>query len=172
MVKQIKLFGNWCPGHVLKVTTDKLAAYKNARAQQFTDIFYVYLQIVKCRFKRRWVTVKKEFVIGKSTAFPEKTQNTSYIERFNLTLRQRISYLKRKTLGYCKNKFNFKNVRWINLVDYNYCQFHRGLRVEINNNPKKFNKHYQHYTPAMKMGLTSEALTWRYLLTITIPSTH
>ena len=25
------------------------------------------------------------------------TQNTSYIERFNLTLRQRVSYLQRKT---------------------------------------------------------------------------
>jgi len=98
LVKQIKRFGNWLPGGVLKVTTDKLAAYKNALDQQFTEIIYVYLQIVKQRFKRRLVTVKKEFVIGKSAAFPDGTQNTSYIERFNLTLRQRISYLKRKTL--------------------------------------------------------------------------
>jgi IS1 family transposase len=29
---------------------------------------------------------------------------SSYVERFNLTLRQRVSYLQRKTLGYCKKK--------------------------------------------------------------------
>jgi len=35
----------------LKVTTDKLAAYKNALQSVFTDIDYVYLQIVKKRVK-------------------------------------------------------------------------------------------------------------------------
>ena len=77
----------------LKVTTDKLAAYKNALQSVFTDIDYVYLQIVK-----------KCFVKGTEYDFKGKTQNTSYIERFNLTLRQRVSYLQRKTLGYCKKK--------------------------------------------------------------------
>jgi hypothetical protein len=38
------------------------------------------------------VTVKKCFVKGTEEDFPEKTQNTSYIERFNLTLRQPIAY--------------------------------------------------------------------------------
>jgi IS1 family transposase/transposase-like protein len=33
LVKQVKCFGNWRPGQVLKVTTEKLAAYKNALAQ-------------------------------------------------------------------------------------------------------------------------------------------
>jgi len=51
----------------------------------------------------RLVTVKKCFVKGTEDDFKGKTQNTSYIERFNLTLRQRVSYLQRKTLGYCKN---------------------------------------------------------------------
>ena len=85
----------------LKVTTDKLAAYKNALQSVFTDIDYVYLQIVKKRIKMRLVTVKKCFVKGTKDDFKGKTQNTSYIERFNLTLRQRVSYLQRKTVGYC-----------------------------------------------------------------------
>jgi hypothetical protein len=34
----------------------------------------------------------------------------------------------------------------------------------------KFKKHYQHYTPAMTIGLTQTALTWRYLLTTPIPT--
>ena len=47
--------------------------------------------------------------------------------------RQHISYLHRKTLGYCKNKLNFTNVMWINLFNYNYIQFHKSLRIQIRN---------------------------------------
>ncbi len=54
----------------------------------------------------RLVTVKKCFVKGAEAYFKGKTQNTSYIERLNLTLRQQVSYLQRKTLGYCKKKLN------------------------------------------------------------------
>lgn len=170
LVLQIKRFGNWTTGDIVKITTDKLAAYKNALNKHFVDIPYHYLQIVKQRFKRRLVTVKKEFVKGSEKDFPKGTQNTSFIERLNLTLRQHVSFLARKTLGYCKKKDNFKYILWINLYNYNYIQFHKGLRVKITESPKKFKKCYQHYTPAMKMGLTCKALNWRYLLTVPIPS--
>ena len=63
------------------------------------------------------VTVKKCFVKGTEADFKGKTQNTSYIERFNLTLRQQVSYLQRKTLGYCKKKANFTDTLWINLYE-------------------------------------------------------
>ena len=69
----------------LKITTDKLAAYKNALQSVFADTDYVYLQIVKKRIKMRLITVKKCFVKGTEADFKGKTQNTSYIERFNLT---------------------------------------------------------------------------------------
>jgi IS1 family transposase len=172
LVAPIKRVGDFTDGSALKITTDKRAAYKNALKKQFIDINYNYLQMVKQRFKRRLVTVKKCFVKGTETDFPSKTQNTSFIERFNLTLRQPVSSLTRKTLGYCKSKINFKYILWINLYNYNYIQFNRRLRVKISENPQKFKKCYQHYTPAMKMGLTQEALTWRYLLITPIPTTH
>jgi len=66
----------------------------------------------------------------------------------------------------------YKNKSHTALYNYNYIQFHRSLRVKVSENPQKFKKHYQHYTPAMKIGLTQTALTWRYLLTIPIPITH
>lgn len=172
LVAQVKRFGDFVSIGVLKITTDKLAAYKNALKKHFVDIKYHYLQIVKRRVKRRLVTVKKCFVKGSEKDFPKYTQNTSFIERFNLTLRQHVSYLARKTLGYCKNKKNFKHILWINLYNYNYIQFHKSLRFKVSESPKKFKKHYQHYTPAMKMGLTQTALTWRYLLTTPIPISH
>lgn len=171
LVQTLKLFGNWTEGKILKITTDKLAAYKNALFKQFTDIPYKYLQIVKKRFKRKLVTVKKCFVKGDEKDFPPGTQNTSFIERFNLTLRQHVSYLTRKTLGYCKKKTSFNRILWINLYNYNYIQFHKSLRVKISP-PKEFTKCYQHYTPAMKMGLTHKPLNWRFLLTVPIPVTY
>jgi IS1 family transposase/transposase-like protein len=131
LVQKLKLFGNWNEGKVLKITTDKLAAYKNALSKHLTDIPYKYLQIVKKRFKRRLITVKKCFVKGGEKDFPPGTQNTSFIERFNLTLRQHVPYLTRKTLGYCKKKTNFNRILWINLYNYNYVQFHKSLRVKI-----------------------------------------
>ena len=123
LVKGIKGLGKWGKDNILKVATDKLAAYKNA-----LENIMSYLQIVKRRIKRRLVTVKKCFVEGTAKDFPGKSQNTSFIERLNLTLRLHISYLQRKTLGYCKNKLNFTNVMWINLFNYNYIQFHKSLQ--------------------------------------------
>ena len=117
--------------HFLLVTTDKLAAYEKAareaarRRRGWADLFeiancfqnvrYAYLQIVKQRRKRRLLTVKQRIVQGKETDFRKKSQNTSYIERLNLTLRQKVSYLQRKTLGYCKNQKNFNSNVAINI---------------------------------------------------------
>jgi IS1 family transposase len=89
LVAQVKRFGDFS-GNILKITTDKLAAYNHALKKHFVEIKYHYLQIVKRRFKRRLVTVKKCFVKGTEIDFPTKTQNTSFIERFNLTARQHV----------------------------------------------------------------------------------
>ena len=114
------------------MTTDKLAAHKNALNKYMKDIPYVYLQIVKRRIKRRLITVKKVFVKGAPVDFPSQSQNTSFIERLNLTLRLHVSYLQRKTLGYCKCKANFSIFMWLNLFNYNYVQLHKSLRIKIN----------------------------------------
>ena len=174
LVKRFKDYIGIPPqGTPLKVTTDKLAAYKNALQSVFAGMAYVYLQIVKKRIKMRLVTVKKCFVQGSKDDFQGKTQNTSYIERFNLTLRQRVSYLQRKTLGYCKKKPNFTGVLWINLFDYNYRCHHKSLRLPLmHQGTSKFQKKWEHRTPAMAMDLTQEALTWRFLFVAPILVTH
>lgn len=164
LVSGIKKYFKSLADKPLKITTDKLAAYKNALQSVFKETPYVYLQIVKRRLHKRLVTVKKCFVKGTAEDFTGKSQNTSYIERFNLTLRQRVSYLQRKSLGYCKNKSNFNAILWINLFDYNYCQPHKSLRLAIDQpGNQRFQKKWQHRTPAMAMGLTNQALSWRFL---------
>ena len=128
--------------HFLLVTTDKLAADEKAIATHLQNVRYAYLQIVKQRRKKRLVTVKKRLVKGKESDFRQKTENTSYIERFNLTLRQKVSYLNRKTLGYGKNQKNFQCVLWMNLFNYNYCQFHKSLREDLTGHSQKFKRRY------------------------------
>jgi len=169
LVQNLKALCKFSSKVLLKITTDKLFPYKNALFKQMHEINYVYLQIVKKRFKRKLKTVAKFWIKGSEKDFPSGTQNTSYIERFNLTLRQRISYLHRQTLGYCKNKINLDRPLWINLFDYNYCQFHKSLRIDLTGEPIKFNKRYKQVTPAMKMGLTSNQLNWRFLIVCPIP---
>jgi len=175
LVTQIKHYmGTLSQVIPLKITTDKLSAYKNALESVFNDINYVYLQIVKKRVKMRLVTVKKCFVKGSEADFKGKTQNTSYIERINLTLRQHVPFLQRKTLGYCKKKANFTDSLWINLYDYNYRHTHKSLRLPLaNQGALKFHKKWIHQTPAMAMGLTQESLPWRFLFVVPIiPVTH
>jgi hypothetical protein len=52
----------------------------------------------------------------------------------------------------------------MNRTAASYRQFHKSLRLEINETPQKFQKRYRHQTPAMKMGLTTTQLTWRDLI--------
>ena len=158
----------------LKITTDKLAAYQNAIESIFTDISYAYMQVVKRRKNKRLVTVKKCFVKGSAKDFPGKTQNTSFIERFNLTLRQHVSYLCRKTLGFCKKQSNLETMLWINLFDYNYRKMHKGLRIAIEGptEKKRFQRKWIHRTPGMALKLTKQALSWRFLFVVPIPVTH
>jgi len=47
LVKGIKELSRWGKDNILKVATDKLAAYKNALENIMFDIPYAYLQIVK-----------------------------------------------------------------------------------------------------------------------------
>ncbi len=151
-------------GKIIKFTTDKLSAYVHAIETHFSGK-YAYLQIVKRRYKKMLITVKKVFVKGSKLDFPGKTQNTSYIERHNLTLRDRVTYLGRKTIAYCKKKVHLERIMWINLFDYNYIRCHKSLRVKINETDKKFVKKYIHQTPAMKLKITEKQLNWRFLLT-------
>lgn len=150
-------------GEKIKFTTDKLAAYVHAIEKHFLGK-YAYLQIVKKRYKRILRTVKKVFVKGSKDDFIGKTQNTSYVERHNLTLRDRVSYLGRKTIAYCKSKVQFKRIMWINLLDYNYIKYHKSLRIKISESKMKFVKKYNYQTPAMKLGITKSALNWRFVL--------
>ena len=69
----------------------------------------LYAQVIKTRRHDRVVRVDRRAVIGAAWRFDEalthaedsSTVNTSFIERLNLTIRQRSAYLSRRTLLPC-----------------------------------------------------------------------
>ena len=120
--------------------------------------------LVKQRRKKRLVTVKKHVVKGKESDFGSFDREYFLYRAIQSDITPIVSYLNRKTLGYCKNQKNFQWVLWMNLFDYNYRQFHKSLRQDLTGVSTKFQTRYQHLTPAMKMGLTSTQLEWRDLI--------
>ena len=153
-------------GKIIKFTTDKLSAYKSAIETHFPNK-YSYLQVVKTRFKKRLKKVEIQVIVGKLEDFREHLRHTAFVERLNLTIRHRISYLRRRTIGFCKKKEHLKWMLWINLFDYNYVKVHKSLRVKISEN-QPFKKSYKQFTPAMKIGITNCQLDLKYLLTCPI----
>jgi hypothetical protein len=74
LVRQIRDFGNFSQKRVLRLTTDKFAAYQRVIAEVFFDIPYRYWKIVKKRVKMKLATVKKVFVKGTSRSFPKNVK--------------------------------------------------------------------------------------------------
>src|SRR5579872_4128538 len=74
------------------------------KAQYYTDYFSVYYETIP---------YKQHQPVGKESG------KTSYIERFNCTLRQRCSRLVRKTLSFSKKLFNHVEMIMYFVCDYN-----------------------------------------------------
>lgn len=70
----------------------------------YTDFWEAYTQVLPC---------KRHQAVGKETG------KTSYIERFNNTLRQRVGRLVRKTLSFSKKLSNHIGAIWYFVHHYN-----------------------------------------------------
>lgn len=72
----------------------------------YTDFWEVYEQVIPSKRHR---------------AVDKETGKTSYIERFNHTLRQRVGRLVRKTLSFSKKLSNHIGAVWYFVHHYNAC---------------------------------------------------
>ena len=93
---------------------------------------------------------------------------TSFLERLNLTIRQSLSPLKRKTLGYSKNRENLKKQTVFFQAFYNFARPHMSLRERICDSEERFQKKWNQKTPGMAAGITDHVWTFRELLTVKI----
>jgi IS1 family transposase len=85
---------------------DSLPAVYRQCAVSYTDFWSAYGRV----FPK-----KRHRVVGKDTG------QTNYIERFNNTMRQRISRLGRKTLSFSKKLSNHMGAIWYFIHEYNAC---------------------------------------------------
>ena len=89
------------------------------------------------------------------------TINISYVERCNLTMRQRNHRVERKSQGFSKLPAFHKAQMRISIAYYNFCLHHSSLKRYEGTKPL-------HFTPAMEAGITDHPWTMLELLKIRI----
>lgn len=118
----------------------------------------------KKREKGQVVSLTTEVVFGNQAAITERLEasmpgtkvNTSFVERFNLTLRHLVSRLRRKTLAFSKKREYLVWHLHLSVAYYHLVREHRSLRqrlpepVPTRGSPKL----WQQRTPAVAAGLT------------------
>ena len=78
--------------------------------------------------------------------------NTTFVERFNGTVRQHNSRKARKVYSFSKEFDQHQGMSWFAGANYNFCRPHRGLRVQEDGR-------WQSRTPAMAAKLSDHIWT-------------
>jgi len=99
--------------------------------------------------------------------------NTAFVERVNLTVRQSVAALIRRTWATMQDAPQLLvHLEWWRAY-YHFVRPHQGLRVLLTQprarGGKRLPQRYRHRTPAMAAGLTSRRWTVRELLALPLP---
>ncbi len=81
------------------------------------------------------------------------TINTSYVERYNGTVRCFNSRKVRKTYEFSKDIDLHEAATWLGVTVYNFCRSNRGLDIKLDDG------RVLHRTPAMAAGLAKRPLS-------------
>jgi IS1 family transposase/transposase-like protein len=129
----------------------------------------VYGQIVKKKRKGRVVEITTRILCGAERfAALGLSISTTLLERLNLTFRQALSPLVRKTLSFSKERSHLEQQTCFFQAFYNVARPHMSLREAITDHAHRFEQKWRQKTPAMAAGLTDHVWTFRELLTVTL----
>jgi len=128
----------------------------------------IYTRVVKTRLNHRVVGVGTEVVFGEKNAAMQAIAhspvsshiNTAFIERNNLTIRERNRRLTRKTLGFSKKKKLLVSSLNIYFGIYHFIKTHKGLRIRVDQKERKWVQR----TPMMAAGITDHVWTLSELI--------
>jgi len=178
------IFSNINPQKVFW-TSDGLKQYTNALVKNINEFSankdfipsdHLYGQVVKVRKDKRITKIETRPIFGSETEIEKiiselshSTINTAFIERVNLTLRQEISKLNRRGLGFAKTYLGLSAHLTFYQFYYNFCRSHHSLRIPTTINLSTTTKTWEPQTPAMAAGLTSHIWTISELITTPIP---
>ena len=139
------------------IVTDGFDFYEKVVRRVFGPAV-LYAQVLKTRSNDRIVKVERRELLGARWRFEEalknsedsSTLNTSFIERLNLTIRQSLAYLARRTLSHARSKEKLEEQLELVRCYYNFARPHGAL---------KFGREIR--TPAMQAGLATRRVTLR-----------
>jgi len=130
----------------------------------------IYGQLVKQKQHGKLLTLSTRVVLGaERLTHLGLTISTALVERVNLTLRQALAPLGRKTSSFCKDRERLRQRVVVFQTFYNVARPHMSLRQQL---PPQaclrqgaIRPRWRARTPAMAAGLTDHVWTFRELLT-------
>jgi IS1 family transposase len=139
----------------------------------------LYAQVVKTMRRRRLVAVKHRVVFGTQRAIEQVLAacgwqiNTAFVERLNLSLRQRVAAIGRRSATPCKSEDGLGQQLALFQGYHNFVLPHTSLRQALTEpvptNGSGSVKVWQPCTPAMAAGLTDHVWTLREMLLFRVP---
>lgn len=132
---------------------------------------FVYAQVVKTQKCFRLVSVETRLVWGMPAAYFSRLRaaglsgriNTSYVERANLTIRQCVSKLTRRTWSQAQYMTELGEHLFWWLAYYHFVRNHESLRIKLTQPIKRKGRQrsirYRRRTPAVAAGLTNHRWT-------------
>jgi IS1 family transposase/transposase-like protein len=130
----------------------------------------VYGQLVKQKKHGKLLTLSTRVVLGAERLTQQGlTVSTALVERVNLTLRQALAPLVRKTYSFCKDRERMRQRVVFLQAFYNVARPHMSLPqpLPLHERTRRgaIRPRWQERTPAMAAGLTDHVWTFRELLT-------
>jgi hypothetical protein len=130
----------------------------------------VYGQLVKQKKQGNLLTLSTRVVLGaERLTHLGLTVSTALVERVNLTLRQALAPLVRKTPSFCKDRERLRQRVIFFQAFYNVARPHMSLRQPLPLHERQghgaIRPRWQERTPAMAAGVTDHVWTFRELLT-------
>jgi IS1 family transposase len=139
----------------------------------------LYAQVIKKMRRRRIVEIKRHVIIGTQAAVDQVLKaggwviNTSFVERLNLSLRQRVAPIRRRSATSCKGEAGLSHPLVLFQVYHNFVLAHASLRLPLAEplatNGNGSAKLWQPRTPAMAAGLTDHRWSLREVLFFRVP---
>ena len=132
---------------------------------------FIYGQVKKVQRRRRLIKVELQMLWGEWTVLRRRLKaaglsgrlNTAFIERLNLTVRQGVALLTRRTWGTAQHMSELAlHVEWWRAY-YHFARYHESLRIKLASprprKGKQLANRYRSQTPAMAAGIATHRWT-------------
>ncbi len=144
---------------------------------------FLYAQVIKQQRRFRLVSVERRLLWGSSEEYRSRLKsnglsgniNASFVERANLTIRQSVSKLTRRTLGpeQYRTELEDQLYWWLAISRYHFVRPPESLRVRLPEPTLRKRKQRprlnQKVTPAMAAGLTTRRWSVQDLISYPLP---